>query len=113
MNIVDAQVHFGPGRIEETLSAMDALGIQAVLIDEYGLRAFNNEPHHVLPGGGIRPADIPAILTSGVHAVHLSARGQAGLDAPSGPGGGDPGYDVTDAAVVAEARAAVDGVPRV
>ena len=35
MEIVDAQVHIGPGRIEETLAAMDALGIRAILIDEY------------------------------------------------------------------------------
>ena len=66
----------------------------------------------VMAGGGIRPADIPAILETGVGAVHLSARGQAGLDAPSGPGGGDPGYDITDAAVVAEAVAAVRGAAR-
>lgn len=29
MDIVDAQIHFGPGRIDETLAAMDALGIGA------------------------------------------------------------------------------------
>lgn len=55
MNIVDAQIHMGPGGIEEVLAAMDALGIRAVLIDEYWLRNFNNEPHHNLPLGAYRP----------------------------------------------------------
>ena len=30
MEIVDSQVHFGPGGLDETLAAMDALGINAV-----------------------------------------------------------------------------------
>jgi predicted TIM-barrel fold metal-dependent hydrolase len=55
MDIVDAQIHMGPGGIEQVLAAMDALGIRSVLVDEYWLRNFNNEPHHVLPGGGYRP----------------------------------------------------------
>lgn len=60
----------------------------------------------VMAGGGVRPDDIPAILAVGVAAVHLSARSRAGLDTPSGPGGGAGGHDVTDAAVVAQAVAA-------
>ncbi len=35
MEIVDAQIHFGPGGIDETLAGMDALGISAVLADEF------------------------------------------------------------------------------
>jgi predicted TIM-barrel fold metal-dependent hydrolase len=35
LEITDSQVHFGPGGIEETLAAMDALGISAVLADEF------------------------------------------------------------------------------
>ncbi len=35
MEIVDSQIHFGPGGIAETLAAMDALGISAVLADEF------------------------------------------------------------------------------
>ncbi|KJL43448.1 MULTISPECIES: copper homeostasis protein CutC [Microbacterium] len=60
----------------------------------------------VMAGGGVLPADIPALFAAGVDAVHLSARGRAGRDAPSGPGGGSAGHDVTDPAVVAEAVAA-------
>ena len=60
----------------------------------------------VMAGGGVQPADIPALFAAGVDAVHLSARSRAGYDAPSGPGGGSAGYDVTDPAIVAAAVAA-------
>jgi copper homeostasis protein len=60
----------------------------------------------IMAGGGVAPPDVPAILDAGVHAVHLSARARAGTDAPSGPGGGAEGHDVTDPAIVAEAVAA-------
>jgi len=60
----------------------------------------------VMAGGGVLPADIPALFAVGVDAVHLSARSRAGHDAPSGPGGGSAGHDVTDAGIVAEAVAA-------
>ena len=55
MDIVDAQIHIGPDRIDETLAAMNALGINSVVIDEYWLRNFNSEPHHLLPDDIIRP----------------------------------------------------------
>lgn len=35
MEIVDSQIHFGPGGANEILAAMDALGINAVLADEF------------------------------------------------------------------------------
>lgn len=60
----------------------------------------------VMAGGGVRVADIPALFAAGVDAVHLSARARSGLDAPSGPGGGSDGHDVTDPAVVRAAVAA-------
>lgn len=60
----------------------------------------------VMAGGGVQPADIPALFAAGVDAVHLSARSRAGHDAPSGPGGGSAGHDVTDPAIVAGAVAA-------
>jgi copper homeostasis protein len=63
----------------------------------------------IMAGGGVAPAHIPAILRTGVAAVHLSARARAEALAPSGPGGGEPGHDVTDAAVVAAAVAAARG----
>ncbi|GGC37063.1 hypothetical protein GCM10011371_25600 [Novosphingobium marinum] len=53
MEIVDSQIHFGPGGIDETLSAMDALGISAVLADEFwGLETWG--PGYRLPGGAYR-----------------------------------------------------------
>lgn len=59
----------------------------------------------VMAGGGARVEDIPALLGAGVDAVHLSARCSV-LGAPSGPGGGDAAYDITDPVAVREAVAA-------
>lgn len=72
MDIVDAQIHLGPGGIDETLAAMDALGIRAALIDEYWLRAFANEPHHLLPGGAFRPVAPTAELAAQLHPERFS-----------------------------------------
>ena len=72
MDIVDAQIHMGPGGIEQVLAAMDALGIRSVLIDEYWLRGFNNEPHHVLPGGGYRPLCPTAEIAAQLHPERFS-----------------------------------------
>jgi len=72
MDIVDAQIHMGPGRIEETLAQMDALGIKGVLIDEYWLPGFVNEPHHVLAGGVQRPVAPTAEMASQLHPERFS-----------------------------------------
>ena len=46
MDIVDSQIHFGPGGTVEVLAEMDALGIQACLVDEFwGLETWG--PAHV------------------------------------------------------------------
>jgi predicted TIM-barrel fold metal-dependent hydrolase len=51
MDVVDAQLHLGCGMIEATLEAMNSLGIQAVLIDEYwGNRVSPEDPTHIAPG---------------------------------------------------------------
>ncbi len=63
----------------------------------------------VMAGGGVQPADIPAILATGVDAVHLSARTRRGFGARSGPGGGSDGHDATDGDVVAQAVARAHG----
>jgi copper homeostasis protein len=76
----------------------------------YAARA--GERLEVAAGGGVTPRDIPALLHAGVRAVHLSARAAAGRDAPSGPGGGAEGHDVTDPVVVAAAVAAARHVSR-
>lgn len=61
----------------------------------------------VMAGGGARIEDIPALRAINVHAVHLSARTQSTTAGPTGPGGGDEGYDITDATQVeAAVRAA-------
>jgi predicted TIM-barrel fold metal-dependent hydrolase len=57
MDIVDTQVHLGPGHIDQTLAAMDALGIRAALLDEVWLS------HALMPSyeleGGVRRAALP------------------------------------------------------
>jgi len=50
VDIVDAQVHVGRGRIDATLAAMDALGITSVLIDEFWGEFGATHPTHIQPG---------------------------------------------------------------
>jgi copper homeostasis protein len=59
----------------------------------------------LMAGGGVAVDDIAALAEAGVDAVHLSARSRVQRGGPSGPGGGEVGFDTTDAAIV---RAAVD-----
>lgn len=59
----------------------------------------------VMAGGGVRPADIHALVATGVDAVHLSASRL--VTSSGGPGGGTGGYTTTDADVVAAAAAAL------
>lgn len=63
----------------------------------------------VMAGGGVRIEDIAALAAAGVDAVHLSARTHATHGGASGPGGGEVGFDTTDAAIV---RAAVEASRR-
>jgi len=54
VDIVDSQIHFGPGGTERVLADMDALGIQACLVDEFwGLDTWG--PGYTLPNGTFRP----------------------------------------------------------
>ncbi|TWV43462.1 copper homeostasis protein CutC [Streptomyces misionensis] len=70
----------------------------------------------VMAGGGVRTADIPALVAAGVAAVHLSAKTRAeprrgGTWTPLGVAGAcaaDDTHFVTDPEVVAEARRALD-----
>ncbi|MCR2801131.1 copper homeostasis protein CutC [Microbacterium sp. zg-Y818] len=110
---IDASAH-----PDEVLDALLAEGVDRVLTSGGALRSIDGVERlaahvtrvggamEVMAGGGVTPADIPAILASGVDAVHLSARARAGLGASAGPGGGTAGHDVTDATVVAAAVAA-------
>lgn len=67
MDIVDTQVHLGPGGAAEKLAAMDALGIASVLIDEWwggwwGTRP--GEPAYRVGNGAIRTISPTAELAS-------------------------------------------------
>lgn len=74
----------------------------------------------VMAGGGVRIEDIPALVGAGVAAVHLSAKARAeprraGAWTPLGAAGTSPDEDthfVTDPALVAAARRALDGAAR-
>ncbi|NUT58321.1 MAG: copper homeostasis protein CutC, partial [Agromyces sp.] len=59
----------------------------------------------LMAGGGVGIDDIATLAEAGVDAVHLSARSRVERGGPSGPGGGEVGFDAMDAAIV---RAAVD-----
>ncbi|TDN42444.1 copper homeostasis protein [Curtobacterium flaccumfaciens] len=69
-------------------------------------------PVQVMAGAGVVPADVPALVATGVDAVHLSAKRPAADSAHAGVpmGGADDGsaHFVTDESVVAAARAALD-----
>ena len=54
MDILDSQIHFGPGGVDEILAEMDRLGIQTCLVDEFwGLETWG--PGYTLPNGTFRP----------------------------------------------------------
>lgn len=57
MDIVDSQVHLGPGGAAEMVAAMDALGIAAALIDEYWLGTPSHPSYPV--GEGVLRAAAP------------------------------------------------------
>ncbi|NNC12004.1 copper homeostasis protein CutC [Planctomonas sp. JC2975] len=62
----------------------------------------------VVAGGGIRIADLPILISTGVDAVHLSARTRVTATV-AGPGGGADSYDATDLATVAAVVGATRG----
>lgn len=66
----------------------------------------------LMAGGGVAVGDITGLASVGVDAVHLSARGRVERGGPSGPGGGEVGFDTTDAAIVRAAVAAAAAVAR-
>jgi predicted TIM-barrel fold metal-dependent hydrolase len=50
LEVVDGQIHLGPGGVETTLAAMDALGVRAALIDEYWGASAASDRSHLQPG---------------------------------------------------------------
>lgn len=71
MDIVDSQVHFGPNGIDELLAGMDALGINAVLADEFwGLDNWG--PGYQLANGVLRVTAPTAELAAAQHPDRFS-----------------------------------------
>lgn len=72
MDIVDSQIHFGPGGVEEIISAMDALGIRSALVDEAWLGVGGQMPHY-RPADGLRRMVAPtAEMASLMHPDRFS-----------------------------------------
>jgi predicted TIM-barrel fold metal-dependent hydrolase len=72
MDIVDSQVHLGPGGIGELVAAMDALGIKAALIDEFWMGTTAEMPCHTLSSGLRRPVTPTAELAALTHPGRFS-----------------------------------------
>ena len=101
--------------LEPALDDLVALGIARVLTSGGAARSIDGLDRlatavghsarrlQVMAGGGVRPADIPALVAVGVDAVHLSASRH--VDESGGPGGGSDGYTTTDPALVTAAVA--------
>ncbi len=70
MDIVDTQLHLGPGPVEPALAEMDALGITSVLIEEFWVSGQGDGPHDALmpgyrlPGGAWRSVYPTALSAS-------------------------------------------------
>ncbi len=63
MDIVDSQAHLGPGGAAEMVAVMDALGIAAVLIDEWWMGKTLDPGYH-LANGAFRPTAPTAELAA-------------------------------------------------
>jgi predicted TIM-barrel fold metal-dependent hydrolase len=72
VDIVDSQIHMGPGRIAETLAAMDALGIRGALIDEYWTGHNPGDPGYHVPVNAFRPVQPTAELAALLHPQRFS-----------------------------------------
>jgi L-fuconolactonase len=70
MDIIDTQLHLGPGPVEPALEEMDALGIRSVLIEEFWVGGQGDGPHDALmpgyrlPGGAWRSVYPTALSAS-------------------------------------------------
>ncbi|MBO3085188.1 copper homeostasis protein CutC [Cellulomonas fengjieae] len=103
--------------LQDALDQLVSLGIVRVLTSGGASRSIDGLDRlaatvahgagrlQVMAGGGVRPADIGALVDVGVDAVHLSASRHVAES--GGPGGGSDGYTTTDPEVVAAAVAAL------
>ncbi|MDR6970139.1 copper homeostasis protein CutC [Leifsonia shinshuensis] len=114
---LDVTFHRALDVVADPLTAVEELadlGVDRVLTSGGAARSVDGIPSlrelvgqaagrlQVMAGGGVRVDDIASLAASGVAAVHLSARTTV-TGGPSGPGGGEAAYDITDPAVVAAA----------
>lgn len=99
-----AVVSLAASRVRRVLTSGGAVDCRTGIEVIAAMAAETHGALEIMAGGGVRIDDIGALAAAGVDAVHLSARGHAGRGGPSGPGGGEIGFDTTDAAIV---RAAV------
>ncbi|MGN8026063.1 copper homeostasis protein CutC [Microbacterium sp. 22242] len=102
--LVDDLVACGVRRVLSSGGAARSIDGRAALA---ALVAAASGRLQIMAGGGVRVEDIAALRGLGVDAIHLSARTPSGDTAPSGPGGGGPGYDVTDGGIVRRAALAL------
>lgn len=58
MDIVDSQIHLGPGGIEAMIAAMDAVGVRSALIDEFWIGTALM-PSYMVADGRIRRPSTP------------------------------------------------------
>jgi predicted TIM-barrel fold metal-dependent hydrolase len=63
MDIVDSQVHLGPGGAAEMVGALNALGIKSVLVDEWWM-GTPGDPGYRVGNGAFRPTSPTAELAS-------------------------------------------------
>lgn len=63
MDIVDSQVHLGPGGAAEMVAAMNAVGIRSVLVDEWWM-GTPGDPGYRVGNGAFRPTAPTAELAS-------------------------------------------------
>jgi predicted TIM-barrel fold metal-dependent hydrolase len=77
IDIVDAQLHIGPGMIDPTLEAMNSICITSLLLEEYWdlvrpTKAGQIEPGYFLPNGAWRAIYPVAQLASALHPDRFS-----------------------------------------
>lgn len=71
MDILDSQVHLGPGGVAEMVAAMNALGIKSILIDEWWMGTAG-DPCYRLSNGASRTTSPTAELASWTHPGRFS-----------------------------------------
>ncbi len=102
LELLDVLMKLGVARVLTSGGAARSIdGVEMIA----AMVAHAGDPLQIQAGGGVRAQDIRALVNAGAAAVHLSARRAEDAAGPSGPGGGRQSYDVTDAALVAEAAA--------